>query len=156
MEYRRRRERNTRGRMRVLCVALWRTRPCVLFVLEARFSPIDRTPCFNANPHRRSPPFVVFPPLAQIPFPITSLLYVPRWRYWAARLFRQRLPLTPFEKSMFHQSSDMLFAYAAGAIFPTRPFAHSIDPWTAGNRWTDCANDFSNQYHQWRTDKSGA
>lgn len=60
--------------MRVLCVALWRTRPSVLFVLEARFSqPIDRTPCFNANPHRRSPPFAAFPPPPpppQPPFPI--------------------------------------------------------------------------------------
>lgn len=58
-------------------MALWRTRPSVLFVLEARFSqPIDRTPCFNANPHRRSPPFAVFP-LPQLPrFPVTSLLCV--------------------------------------------------------------------------------
>lgn len=55
----------------VLCVALWRTRPSVLFVLEARFSaPIDKTPCFNANPHRRSSPYAMFPTATSPPPPL--------------------------------------------------------------------------------------
>jgi hypothetical protein len=61
--------------MRVLCVAVWRTRPSVLFVLEARFSlPIDkgrlvlmRVPfaVFPDSPHRIFPP-----PLPSSPFPL--------------------------------------------------------------------------------------
>lgn len=61
--------------MRVLCVALWRKRPSVLFVLQARFSPpIDKTPCFNANPHRQSSPYAATSPPPSPPSPL-SLLY---------------------------------------------------------------------------------
>lgn len=103
-----------RGRMRVLCVALWRTRPSVFFVLEARFSPIDKTPCFNANPHRRSSPYAVFPPQPlPLSLPVLSRSYTVIARYWA-RIFGRRLPRAPFEKSMSHQSSDISSTRAAG------------------------------------------
>lgn len=102
--------------VRVLCVALWRTRPSVLFVLEARFSPpIDKTPCFNANPHRQSSPYTPCSHrnLSSSPPRTISLLYTVIARYWA-RIFGRWLPRAPFEKSMSHQSSDISSARAAG------------------------------------------
>lgn len=142
--------------MRVLCVALWRTRPSVLFVLEARFSlPIDRTrtPCFNANPHCPAfPPFAIFPPADRNPSPppqhpssssssslpshIISLSCIMPEQHNAIEILAARgyldgqLPLTPFEKSMFHQSSDVP---ARGGRFFRPGVSRSIDPRATGN-----------------------
>jgi len=133
-----------RGRMRVLCVALWRTRPSVLFVLEARFSlPIDRTPCFNANPHRWPsaspspyfpPPHRSFSPSSRDPILFRCCAIMPdatrREDIGRADIRTARRPM-PFEKSMFHQSS--VISPAAGDFSEPACETRSIDPRATGN-----------------------
>lgn len=115
-----------RGRIRVLCVALWRTRPSVLFVLEARFSlPIDRERLVLMRiPIVGSPPFAVFPLPQQPSFSILFRSCIRAMGNIGPRGYLDS-GYCAFEKSMFHQSSDI--SPTSGDFPDSRRLACSID-----------------------------